>query len=140
MRTLRRLGVAGLALAAGAASAQPVEKPPDWLKRPTAQDLMAVWPAAAWERGEGGKAILTCTATVQGALRVADPGAECLDEGGHCRSAGGGELMRDSVGIDDGRALRRQRIGDCRLARADAAGQSDAQAHSLAHAPEAGRM
>jgi TonB family protein len=47
----------------------PFDKPPDWLKRPTEGDLEAVWPVEAWKKGEGGKAVITCIVTTQGALR-----------------------------------------------------------------------
>lgn len=58
---------AALALCAGTAWSQDV--PPSWLKRPSAQDLMGVWPTAAMKSGRGGKALISCTVTVQGALR-----------------------------------------------------------------------
>lgn len=41
---------------------------PDWLKKPTADDLAAVWPTAAWKKGKGGAALLNCTITVRGLL------------------------------------------------------------------------
>jgi TonB family protein len=56
-----------LALSAGSALAQDQE--PNWLKRPSAQDLMSVWPTAAMKTGRGGKAVIACTVTIQGALR-----------------------------------------------------------------------
>lgn len=65
MRTT--LLVIAAALAAGGAWAQ--DRPPDWLKRPTADDLMALWPAKALREGKGGKAVISCVVTVQGALR-----------------------------------------------------------------------
>jgi TonB family protein len=46
----------------------PFDVGPDWLKRPTAGDLLAVWPTAAWKKGQGGKAVINCQVTVQGAL------------------------------------------------------------------------
>jgi TonB family protein len=45
------------------------DRDPDWLKKPSAEDLFSVWPTAAWERGEGGKASIRCTITIVGALR-----------------------------------------------------------------------
>ena len=45
------------------------DKAPDWLRRPDTQDLMAVWPVAAMKSGRGGKAVVSCTVTVQGTLR-----------------------------------------------------------------------
>lgn len=54
-------------LAATPAAAQ--DREPDWLKRPTSSDIQAVWPRDAYRRGEGGKASISCTVTVQGTLR-----------------------------------------------------------------------
>lgn len=42
----------------------------DWLKRPSAGDLMSVWPTEALRRGIGGKAEISCIVTVQGTLRA----------------------------------------------------------------------
>lgn len=53
--------------AADVAAAQ--NRDADWLKKPTAENLMAVWPRQGLERGLGGRAKLTCIVTVQGALR-----------------------------------------------------------------------
>jgi TonB family protein len=41
---------------------------PDWLKRPRAEDLMAVWPTAAMKAGKGGRAVIDCMVNVQGGL------------------------------------------------------------------------
>ncbi len=41
---------------------------PDWLKRPDAADVLAVWPSAAWIKGLGGRAVISCRVTLQGAL------------------------------------------------------------------------
>jgi TonB family protein len=41
----------------------------DWLKRPTADDLLAVWPARAYQQHKSGKATIGCIVTVQGTLR-----------------------------------------------------------------------
>lgn len=60
-----------LALAAtaihGPAAAQ--DAPANWLKKPTAWDLMAVWPAKALKDGNGGRAVISCIVSLQGALR-----------------------------------------------------------------------
>lgn len=62
----------GLATAAMAAEApdekQPGYVPADWLKRPTSDDLMGVWPKEALRKGEGGKALLGCVVTIRGDL------------------------------------------------------------------------
>src|SRR5438045_8179721 len=62
----RLAALAALALAS-AASAQ--DRAANWLKPPSQQDLMGVWPASALKNGQGGKAVIGCTVTVQGALR-----------------------------------------------------------------------
>jgi TonB family protein len=65
---------AGLALAmafGGPSSAadKPVgDREPDWLRRPTPENLMAVWPSAAFRRGVGGKAIIACKVNRVGVL------------------------------------------------------------------------
>ncbi|MDO9429719.1 MAG: energy transducer TonB, partial [Phenylobacterium sp.] len=41
---------------------------PDWLKRPNGEDVLAVWPREAWEKGLGGRASIRCRITLQGAL------------------------------------------------------------------------
>jgi TonB family protein len=75
----------GLAMAPGdqalAASAKPADRPPDWLKRPSLQDLLTVWPKEAWKHGEGGEATISCEVNAQGSLincsvlREAPPGS-----------------------------------------------------------------
>lgn len=60
----------GLALAAVMAyPAAAAETAADWLKGPTPEDLMTVWPRDAFKRGYGGKAIIACQVSVQGGLR-----------------------------------------------------------------------
>ncbi|HEY5071043.1 MAG TPA: TonB family protein [Caulobacteraceae bacterium] len=41
---------------------------PDWIRRPSAQDLMDVWPAQATKKGVGGHAVLSCLVNVHGLL------------------------------------------------------------------------
>lgn len=48
----------------------------DWVKRPTPDDLMGVWPKAALRTGEGGKAVLSCVVTAHGDLT----GCKVLEE------------------------------------------------------------
>lgn len=68
------LAIAALALAPAAMAAdspaehQPGYAPADWLKRPTTDDLMGVWPKEALRKGQGGKAVLDCAVTVRGDL------------------------------------------------------------------------
>ncbi|HEX2562161.1 TonB family protein [Phenylobacterium sp.] len=63
------------ALAAGLAAlwcppgAVAQDRDPDWVRRPRPEDLLAVWPKVAWEKGIGGKAVISCTVTTAGALR-----------------------------------------------------------------------
>lgn len=53
-----------------------VDRPPDWVKRPSATELRAVFPSDAYDKGISGSAIIDCIATIQGGL------SECvvLDE------------------------------------------------------------
>lgn len=46
-----------------------IDAAPDWVKRPTPDDLMAVFPGEAYRRGQSGQAIINCVVTVQGALK-----------------------------------------------------------------------
>jgi TonB family protein len=67
------LGAAGLAaLVAGAALAddadKKLDKAPEWLKRPTANDIFSVYPVEALRRGRDGEARISCFVTVHGAL------------------------------------------------------------------------
>ena len=59
-------------LAAGSAAAQapqPVITNPDWVKKPSADDLAAVWPAEARARGIDGRAVIACEVSEEGTLR-----------------------------------------------------------------------
>lgn len=44
------------------------DKPADWLRRPTANELMSVYPTEAYKQGLRGRAAISCLITVQGAL------------------------------------------------------------------------
>lgn len=61
-----------------------IDTPPDWLKRPTPNDLMAVFPTEALRRGRSGEALISCTVTVQGAL------ADCIVLSEHPEASGFG--------------------------------------------------
>lgn len=63
--------LAASVLAAGLASSSAAQETtaPDWLKKPTDNDLLAVFPREALRQGLRGEAILDCLVTVQGALR-----------------------------------------------------------------------
>jgi TonB family protein len=41
---------------------------PDWVRKPSWRDLLVVWPKEAWAAGFGGKALIQCLVSVQGAL------------------------------------------------------------------------
>jgi TonB family protein len=59
--------IAGAALADPPAGASG-DTPPQWLHRPTAEDIYSVWPAAAARAGVGGHASMTCIVNTQGGL------------------------------------------------------------------------
>lgn len=52
-----------------AEGSQSVDKEADWLRRPTPEDLLAVFPTEAYKHGVSGRAVINCIVTVQGALR-----------------------------------------------------------------------
>jgi TonB family protein len=56
-------------LAAPTVVAQGETRPAVWLKRPSAEDILGVWPVGALRKGLGGRATISCTVTLQGALR-----------------------------------------------------------------------
>lgn len=62
------LATLALALAGAAGIASAAETPADWLRRPTPEDLLAVWPTKAMENGVGGQATISCQVSLQGAL------------------------------------------------------------------------
>lgn len=80
--------IAGMAAFALAASAHAAEQtgagyiPPDWLKKPTPEDIMAVWPSKALKTGQGGKATISCKVTTQGALTLCRVLSESPQGGG----------------------------------------------------------
>lgn len=48
---------------------EPVDSLPDWLRKPSQNDLLAVYPPEAMRRGRSGKGTIACEVTVQGRLR-----------------------------------------------------------------------
>jgi TonB family protein len=71
MKLRQGLVVAAVSLLAGAAWAQAdvaYDRGPDWAKKPTPDDLLAVWPKAAFSKGKGGKATISCKVSRAGAL------------------------------------------------------------------------
>ncbi|WP_337188809.1 hypothetical protein [Phenylobacterium sp.] len=63
------LSAAVMATAAIAAAAEAQDRAADWVRRPTSDDLLAVWPSKALQQGYGGNALLACIATLHGTLR-----------------------------------------------------------------------
>jgi TonB family protein len=80
MIRLQPLAFASAVLVASAAVAQ--DRGPEWIKRPSLMDLQSVWPVRALKEGYGGKVTLSCTVTVQGALRACRVVEETPKEGG----------------------------------------------------------
>jgi len=64
-----QLMVIAAAAAFAATTAPAQDREADWLKRPTSDDIKAVWPREAFRKGLGGKALIGCAVTVQGTLR-----------------------------------------------------------------------
>ena len=62
-------------IGAAASSAQTPARPepvitnPNWIKKPSADDLAAVWPAEARARGVDGRAVISCEVSAEGTLR-----------------------------------------------------------------------
>lgn len=44
------------------------DKPVDWLRKPSQQDLIAVWPREAWAKGQAGHAVINCLVNTRGVL------------------------------------------------------------------------
>jgi len=67
---MRRLILTSVVLSAFASGvrAQDVIRNPDWLRRPTANDLYGVWPIKALRSGLGGHVLIRCSVSTQGAL------------------------------------------------------------------------
>jgi TonB family protein len=59
---------AGCVLAASR-QADAQDAPAAWLKKPTSEDLIGVWPPSAAQSGTGGQATISCIVTLQGTLR-----------------------------------------------------------------------
>lgn len=66
---LSLLAAAAAALVAAAAVAQSSDSNPRWLRKPTPEELFAVFPSAAIEQGIDGKAVIECEAAPDGVLR-----------------------------------------------------------------------
>lgn len=58
----------GLAQAFGAEPLKTGETPPDWLRKPSPSDLVAVWPTDAFKKRKGGKAVVGCKVSERGVL------------------------------------------------------------------------
>lgn len=73
MRILKLLSLVVWAAGAAQAAKPPPTSPsvvvnPDWLRKPSSDDLRAAWPVAAFKAGVGGRAVITCQVTTQGLL------------------------------------------------------------------------
>ena len=70
MRRILKLALAIAALGATQASAQVgrVLTEPDWVKKPSAQDMRQVWPTEALRKGLDGSATIACKVSAQGVL------------------------------------------------------------------------
>ena len=72
METVIRLAIVGFAVAVAAAGAVFSEERlsvivnPDWLKKPTSEQITAAWPHDALVHGKGGRAQIACRVNVQG--------------------------------------------------------------------------
>jgi TonB family protein len=77
---MKALGCAGLAMALAWTSASwaqpakpaPVITDPDWLRKPTSDDMGAAYPVKAAKAGLSGRAMIKCIVTVTGALRACE--------------------------------------------------------------------
>lgn len=49
-------------------SAFKTDTDPDWLRKPTEDEVMGVWPTKAWARARGGEGVINCLVSLQGAL------------------------------------------------------------------------
>ena len=67
---MRFLLIAAILLAAPAVAQEPGFVPPDWIKKPSWEDLNAVWPREAMKKGLDGRAVLSCTLTARGLLEA----------------------------------------------------------------------
>jgi TonB family protein len=63
-------GLVGVVLSAASlsASAEPVRTPPDWVRRPTSEMIMSVYPTEAFRKGVSGDATIGCRVGLQGTL------------------------------------------------------------------------
>lgn len=79
---LRFLPLACALALAPLSATEAADTQPTWLRKPTAADLMGVWPANALKKGVGGEAVITCEVTAQGALRACRVASETPAGGG----------------------------------------------------------
>lgn len=75
-RAVRRLGWAAVAAMMAAPAADAQDSDPDWLRKPSREQLLAVFPADALRRAVRGKAVIHCKVAVQGTLRDCHPISE----------------------------------------------------------------
>lgn len=65
---MRKFAVAAVLLVAWGAVALAQTTSPDWLRKPTSDDLQAAWPARALAAGRGGSAVIHCEINIRGGL------------------------------------------------------------------------
>ena len=65
-------GAVVVLMSAGGAMGAGQDRPPEWVKKPTPEELFAVFPGPALERGVGGKVVIECEVAVDGTLRACD--------------------------------------------------------------------
>lgn len=68
MRGVLMAALAAVIPAVAAAQDPEFDTPPGWLKKPTMNDLVAVWPREAMLTGRGGKAVIGCAVSAEGTL------------------------------------------------------------------------
>lgn len=81
--------IVGAALAAdgGTQSAAKVAVSPDWIRKPTGNDLVAVYPSAALDKGQTGKSLIRCEIDTKGGLKDCAVLAESPANAGFGRAA-----------------------------------------------------
>lgn len=57
-------------------AARELDTDPEWLRKPSYEELEAAWPYDALRRGQGGEAVIICTVTVQATLEACEVDSE----------------------------------------------------------------